>query len=90
MTVSNDKCKAKQKSIFLCSDTVKQRGEKWELNYIYHRPMRAYYPSSSRTKVANVASQEGEATDKVCETADATAFFETDLWKCFGFYRVKK
>lgn len=37
------------------------------------------------TKVADTASDEGDATDKACEIADVPTSFKLDMWKHFGF-----
>lgn len=39
------------------------------------------YSSSSRAKVVDATSGEGESNDKVCETADASVSFTTDTRK---------
>lgn len=44
-----------------------------------------WYTSSSRVKAEDAACCKGEPIDKVCETADATASFKSDVWKHLGF-----
>lgn len=52
-----------------------------------HHPLHCsrLYRSSCRARVTDAATDEGEASGKVCQTADASASFELGLWKDFGF-----
>lgn len=87
--VSNNRSDERKVYFFSCSKTERRKENG---NYSYHLPMQPPNPllsarldrSGSRAEVAvDTASGGVQRSDKVCDLADASASFKSDMWKYF-------